>query len=283
MALMSATPDVQGHRGARGVLPENTIAGFRHAVDAGCQGVELDVRLTADGHVVVWHDPTLQADKCLFTDRDYTGARVADLPLAPLRTVDVGSRTLAAYPEQRAEPGAGIVTLPELFDACADAATLWWTVEVKCDPTDPGEAATRRRLTEGVVAAIDGAGVPDRSYVHSFDWAVLDIAREIAPHLLRSALAVVGHTYAAGSAWLGSVAFEDHGDDLAAAAAQTGAVCLSPLHLSVTPQLVARAHQLGLVVLPWTVNTEDELLRMVQCGVDGLVTDYPARALAVLG
>lgn len=273
--------DIEGHRGARGLVPENILPSFLAAIDAGATGVELDVRLTADGEVVVWHDPTLQADKCLSAE-GLVGARVDELTLAQLRTVDVGTLTLPAFPEQRPAPGASISTLAELLDACAERAPdLWWTIELKVDPSDPREAATRRQLVEGVLQAIHDGRVEDRCFVHSFDWAVLDLARDLDPDLLRSALAVVGHTYRPGSEWLGSVRWEDHGDDLAAAAAAIGAHVVSPHFLSCDRPFVQRAHELGLGVLPWTVNEPEDLRRMIDVGVDGLVTDYPDRAQAI--
>ena len=93
---MSAWPhvplDLQGHRGARGLAPESTIASFDAAIAHGVTGIEFDVRLTGDGEVVVWHDPTLEAAKCVFEGEDLTEALVADLTLAQLRSVDVGRR-----------------------------------------------------------------------------------------------------------------------------------------------------------------------------------------------
>jgi len=274
--------DVEGHRGARGLVVENTIPSFRAAIDVGVTGVELDVRLTADGHVVVWHDATLDPEFCVFGEHDLAGARVDELTLAQLRTVDVGSRTRPAFPRQRAAPGERIVTLPELLQACADATDLWWTIELKVDPTEPREVRTRHTLVEGVLAAVHHAGVGGRCFVHSFDWATLESARELDPGLLRSALAVVGVTYAPGSPWLGSIQHEDFGADLAGAAAAVGAQVVSPLHSSCDEVFVARAHALGLAVLPWTVNADEDLLRMRALGVDGLVTDDPDRAVALL-
>lgn len=274
---------VQGHRGARGLVPENTVASFLAAVESGCAGVELDVRLTADGQVVVWHDPTLQADKCTFTGADLTGARLDELTLEQLRAVDVGSRTVAAYPRQRPVPGAGIVTLAELFATVAPVAPqLWWTVEVKVDPTDPREVATRHRLVEGVIAAIRGSVVAERTLLHSFDWAVLELGRQLDPGLTRSALAVAGATYAPGSPWLGPVRYEDHGTDLPGAAAAVGARVVAPHYLSCTREFVTRAHELGLAVLPWTVNGDSDLVRMREVGVDGLVTDVPDIAVRLM-
>jgi glycerophosphoryl diester phosphodiesterase len=276
--------DIQGHRGARGLVPENTIPSFLTAIDAGVTGVELDVRLTADGHVVVWHDPTVQAEKCLSTGQDYTGARIDDLTLAQLRTLDVGTQTLPQFPEQRPVPGAHIPTLAEVFAACAEAAPdVWWTIELKVNPTDRREVASRRRLLEGVIAAVHDAGVSRRCFVHSFDWAVLDLARQLDPDLPRSALVKVGGTYHPDSEWLGSVRWDAHRDDIPAAVAEAGAHVVSPDVSSVDETLVARAHELGLAVLPWTVNDEADLRRVIAAGVDGVVTDYPDRARAVLG
>jgi glycerophosphoryl diester phosphodiesterase len=274
--------DVEGHRGARGLAPENILPSFLAAFEAGVTGVELDVRLTADGQVVVWHDPTLQPDKCR-SDVGLVGARVDELTLAQLKTVDVGSLTLADFPWQRPAPGAQISTLGELLADCArPAPDVWWTIELKVDPTDPRERATRRQLVEGVLQAIHDGGIEERCFVHSFDWAVLDLARELDPTLLRSALAVEGHTYHEGSVWLGSIRWEDHGPDLAGAAAALGAQVVSPHFLTCDRPFVERAHELGLGVLPWTVNEPEDLRRMVELGVDGLVTDYPDRAVSIL-
>lgn len=273
--------DVEGHRGARGLAPENVLPSFLAAFAAGVTGVELDVRLTADGQVVVWHDPILQADKCVSYE-GLVGARVDALTLAQLKSVDVGSLTLPAFPDQQPAPGARISTLAELLADCADVAPhVWWTIELKVDPRDPRELATRRQLVEGVLEAIHRGGIADRCFVHSFDWAVLDLARELDATLLRSALAVVGQTYRQGSEWLGSVRWEDHLDDLPGAAAALGAQVVAPHFSSCDQPFVERSHELGLGVLPWTVNEPDDVRRMIDVGVDGLVTDYPDRALAI--
>lgn len=275
--------DVEGHRGAAGLAPENTVAGFLAAFEAGATGVELDVRLSADGHVVVWHDPTLRADKCR-SDAGLVGARVDELTLAQLQTVDVGSLTAPEFPHQRAAPGARILTLLQLLEACGDwAPDVWWTIEVKVDPTDHRSRATRSQLVEEVMAVVHRVGVARRCFIHSFDWAVLDAARDLDPGVLRSALAEVGDTYRPGSAWLGSVRWEDHRDDLAGAAAALGAHVVAPDFGACDRDFVTRAHDLGLGVLPWTVNEPDDQHRMVEIGVDGFITDYPDRALALLG
>lgn len=266
---------VQGHRGAGGLFPENTLDAFHAARENGCAGIELDVRLSADGQPVVWHDEVLDPAKCRFADPAHAGARVDQLSLAQLRTVDVGSQTAPEHPMQQPAPGAGIRTLAEVFAALQDSPHLGWTVEIKVDPTDPAQLRTRHTLVEAVIATIREAGVADRALIHSFDWAVLELAAALADDLPRSALAMAGYNYFPASPWLGSVGFEAHRWDLSAAAVAAGAQVVSPYHLWCQAELVDRAHELGLGVLAWTVNTAQESARLRALGVDGVITDRP--------
>ena len=275
--------DVEGHRGAKGLVVENTLASFAAAYDAGVTGVELDVRLTADGEVVVWHDPVLLPLKCLSTGPDLVGARVADLTLAQLRTVDVGSQTLAGFPDQRTSPGARICTLDEvLAHGLERAPDVWWTIEVKVDPRDAGESGNRRRLLEGVLSSLHAAGLERQCFIHSFDWAVLELSALLAPTVTRSALVESGVTWVPGSPWTGSVVVGTTHEDVCDGAAAVGAQVISPEHVLVDEAFVERAHGAGLAVLPWTVNEAARMVELVEVGVDGLVSDYPDRALSVL-
>lgn len=275
--------DVEGHRGARGLVVESTLAGFEAAYDAGVTGVELDVRLTSDGAVVVWHDPVLDPAVCVPTGPDLLGARVDALTLDELRTVDVGSRTLPAFPGQQASPDARICTLDEVLSHGTERAPdVWWTIELKVDPRDAAESAGRRRLLEGVLESVHRAGLERHCFVHSFDWAVLELSAELAPDVLRSALVDGAVTWVPGSPLTGSVrAGETHGDVFAGAVA-VGAHVISPEHGLVDADFVVRAHAAGLSVLPWTVNDPARMVELVGAGVDGLVTDYPDRAVAAL-
>jgi glycerophosphoryl diester phosphodiesterase len=260
---------------------ESTLASFEAAYDAGVTGVELDVRLTADGEVVVWHDAVLLPEKCLPTGGDLIGARVVDLTLEQLRTVDVGSQTLEGFPDQRPSPGARISTLGEvLADGLERSPDVWWTIELKVDPRDAGESAGRRRLLEGVLASVHDAGLESQCFVHSFDWSVLELSAELAPDVLRSAL-VAAETWVPGSPWSGSVVVGES-QDMCEGAVAVGAQVISPAHELVDEGLVERAHAAGLAVLPWTVNDPERMVELVRAGVDGLVTDYPDRAVSVL-
>jgi glycerophosphoryl diester phosphodiesterase len=275
--------DVQGHRGAKGLVVENTMEGFRAAYEAGVSGIELDVRLSADGEVVVWHDAVLLPHKARSDTPGIIGSRVADLTLAQLRRVDVGSQTLEGFPEQRPASGAHIATLSEVLALAAERpSAVWWTIELKVDPHDPGEVASRRLLVEKVLECLREAGLESQSFVHSFDWAVLEISRDLAPAVARSALVEEGVTWVPGSAWTGSVRVGETHLDVCAGAAAVGAHVVSPEHVLVDEAFVARAHELGLGVLPWTVNDPGTMRALLEAGVDGLVTDYPDRAAVEL-
>lgn len=275
--------DIEGHRGARGLVVENTLASFAAAYDAGVTGVELDVRLTADGRVVVWHDPVLLPLKCLSTGPDLVGARVADLTLAQLRTVDVGSQTLEGFPDQRPSPEARISTLDEvLAHGLERAPDVWWTIELKVNPLDAGESGTRRRLLEGVLSSVHAAGLERQCFIHSFDWAVLELSARLAPAVIRSALVESSVTWVPDSPWTGSVRVGTSHEDVCEGAAAVGAAVISPEHVLVDDAFVERAHASGLAVLPWTVNDTKRMVELVEAGVDGIVSDYPDRALSAL-
>ena len=275
--------DIEGHRGAKGLVVENTLASFAAAFDAGVTGVELDVRLTRDGEPVVWHDPVLLPAKCVAAAPDLVGRRVAELTYAQLRAVDVGSKALPGFPGQRTSPGARIATLREVIGFGLERAPhVWWTIEVKVDPNDRAEAATRPLLVDGVLSVVRDLGVDTRCFVHSFDWAVLELARERAPEVARSALVEAGVTWVPGSRWTGSICVEEFGDDIAGGADAVGAHVISPEHVLVDEGLVRRVHGLGLGVLPWTVNDPERMRELVALGVDGLVSDYPDVAIGVL-
>ena len=275
--------DLQGHRGAKGLVVENTLESFTAAYAAGVSGVELDVRLSADGEVVVWHDAVLLPHKARSATPGLVGSRVADLTLAELRNVDVGSQTLEAFPGQRPSPGAHIATLAEVLALGRDhPSDVWWTVELKVDPTDPAVVASRSLLVEKVLACLHEAGLDDRSFVHSFDWAVLELSRDLAPAVARSALVEAGVTWVPGSPWTGSVRVGETHIDVCAGAAAVGAHVVSPEHVLVDEAFVSRARELGLGVLPWTVNDVGTMRALAEAGVDGLVTDYPDLAAVVL-
>ncbi|MFA1548874.1 glycerophosphodiester phosphodiesterase family protein [Actinomadura chokoriensis] len=270
---MISTVEVHGHRGARGLRPENTLPGFVHALDLGVDAVELDVGLTADGVAVLNHDQVLSPKNLADTgpvqpddpDFPYVGKPIRELTLAQIRTVDAGGALL---------PGTGVPTLDEACTLLAPA-DLGLSVELKTDPTWTDEEV--ELFTATVVDVLRSHALTHLARILAFDWRVLAEARRHYPEVSRVAL-LERKTLMPDTRWLAGLSPADP----VAAALAVGATAVSPEHAMTTPGLVEEAHALGLPVIVWTVNDHEDMSRFVKYGVDAIVTDYPDRLQRVL-
>jgi glycerophosphoryl diester phosphodiesterase len=282
--------DLQAHRGGRGEWTEESLAAFAKSLKLGVTTLELDTHLTEDGKVIVWHDDTIQANKCVDTapaapgdaEFPYVGDRVADLSLAQIKTLNCGFKQLPGYPEQQVIEGNRIAELKDVFQLVRDtgARKVRFNVETKVEDGQAGGEGSVA-LTKAVVTEIYMAGMSGRTTVQSFDWSTLNYTRKIAPQLPVVALS-------SGDAWLqvgkpgaapelGGIDIDDYDGSLAKAAKAKGYDVISPAFASVTPKMIAEAHEFGLPVIPWTVNTTADMARLMDLGVDGFITDYPTR------
>jgi glycerophosphoryl diester phosphodiesterase len=285
---------LHGHRGARGVWPENTLLGFQSTFDLGVPVVELDVLLTKDNVAVVTHNPTLMAA----TTRDHQGQwitsetlKVSDFTHKELRRFDVGGiRPNSAYahcfPEQAFLFEHPIPTLDEVAKlACRPTyKNVWLNIEIKSTPLVNGLTPPPADLAEQVIKVIADNGLSGRVIVQSFDWRVLLELEKMAPNIPRSHLTylenaapVMQPNIYANSPWMaGSTTNTDH-SNLCDVISGLGGKIWSPFHENIQPEQVARAQELGLVVNAWTVNEIADIDRVIDAGVDGIITDYPAR------
>jgi glycerophosphoryl diester phosphodiesterase len=287
--------EAHGHRGARGLRPENTLPGFAHAFEIGVHAVELDVGLTADGVVIVNHDQMLSALTCCDTGPawpgdpqfPYVGRKLRELTLAQIKTVDAGVRQAFAADTdplvltQLPIPGT---TMPTLAEVCAlldryDSRRINLAVELKTDPSWSYDEV--EHFVAAVAEVLESGGVTRRARLLGFDWRVLVAARQVAPRLRRVALVeektLIGSP-GSGSPWLAGL---DPSDWMAGAVA-IGANVLSPEHTLTTPEVVDDAHALSLPVTVWTVNDTTDMARFIEYGVDAIVTDYPDRLRVVM-
>lgn len=295
---MPTRPAIIGHRGARGECPENTIAAFRHAFGLGLGSIEIDVRCTRDGVVIVTHDPRLSADLVrdgagnwltaagpLLAATDY-----ADISACDVGAIRPGSELAATFPDQEARPGQRIPRLENVLDLIAEEEAENGTVprhvliEVKSDPVEPVLAASADRCVRAVCSRVRARGLTDRITLLSFDWHVLATAARVAPDIARAYLTRAAGasdeqaTLFGGSPWIdGEVT-----GDVAGLIARRGGTAWAPHYGDIDAAAVAAAHARGLRVLVWTVNAPADLRAMAGCGVDGVITDYPTRAMAVL-
>ncbi len=291
--------DLQGHRGARGLAPENTLAGFTRAMEVGVSTLETDLAVTRDGVVVISHDPHLNPDLTRDARGDWLtgrGPAIRTLSWATLQTYELGrinpaSKYAQQFPSQVAVDGQRFPTLAQVYALAAAGPTprMRFNLETKITP-DSGDAvvepATFARLT---VAAIRAAGAADRSTVQSFDWRTLLEVRRIAPEIATACLTIespnfdtVQRSAYAASPWHAGLDLRRYDGSIARLVAAAGCSTWSMFWRNAAAIEIAHARALGLKVIPWTVNDPAEMARLIDLSVDGIITDYPDRLRQVL-
>jgi glycerophosphoryl diester phosphodiesterase len=268
------------HRGGAGLRPENTLAACAHALALGADGLEIDVRLSRDGEVVVFHDT---APDPAHVRREggarLSGAsrRVRELSLQELRRFDVG------WPRESASgvtvPGERIPLLSELLDFLGDLpGTPLLLIELKTDfhtlaPLDPHE------LTDAVLGVLKGrAGIP--FHLMSFDWRCLTRAMKSLPSGRCVFLTAPGVT--SGEApWFAGHSPARFGGSAIEAIRALGGVHWGPHFGQLGTETVNEARQAGFEIATWTVNEVSDMKHIQTMAIDCLITDFPDRALSL--
>jgi glycerophosphoryl diester phosphodiesterase len=301
IALMSAHAaafDLQGHRGARGLAPENTLPAFARALSIGVTTLEMDAGLTEDDVVVVAHDRRLNPDIVRGADGRWLAGRtpaIRELTFRELQRYDVGrikpgSDYSRRFPDQRRQDKVRIPTLEEVFELTRHARNgeVRFNVETKISPEAPEDSADPETFTRALIKVIRDNGMAGRTTIQSFDWRTLALVQKEAPEIATSylssqqqALDNIQAGHREDSPWTAGVRFRDHGSVPKMVKAAGGKIW-SPNYVGLTEPLVKEAKSLGLAVLPWTVNDRAEMERLIDWGVDGIITDYPDRLREVL-
>lgn len=309
------------HRGGSGLWPENTLEAFARAIEAGADGIELDVHLSRDGVLVVHHDESLKPAIARGPDGKWLERPtplLKALSFAELQAYDIGrlrpgSRYGARYPEQSAIDGARIPKLEDVYALVKARARPGFVlyVELKTALLDLTQSAAPEPLAEAAVALARASGMASRTVFVSFDWRALAHTKKIAPEIrnafttlpffqidpedpsaardapgsddfrLRAASAA-GAPWAAGFDWR-------HEKGTHFAERMLRAIGAGPAdgwfawHGDVTAETAALAKSLGLAVSCWTVDEPDEMRRLAALGVDAILTDRPDRLKATLG
>lgn len=275
-----------------GVWPANSREGAVACNAAPIDGIEIDVHLTADGHVVAHHDYGLAADHSRLGGAwlDAPGPLLRDISLAELRAYDVGrarpgSKLAERYPDRPGQDGVLVPTLPELLAILAQAPgpKRWIFVEIKTDPADYRESADPERLLDATLADLDAAGWADRAKIIAFDWSVLRRLATLRPDMPSAHLTVpevmkpkIRRDADGRSPWHDGCDPERFdGSELRAIQAHGGREW-SPHLADVTPERVAEARDLGLAVGIWGVSRAEDIAAMTALGVDALTVSGPA-------
>lgn len=266
---MGQSPVIQGHRGCRGLYPENSLPAFQHALKMGVTVLEMDVCLSADGQVYVSHEPYMNPSYASFPD----GKPVTDASInlfqktyAEIKLFDVGSRGNKLFPEQvrlaTYKPLLSeVLALGEAF-ARKSGRPVYYNIEIKSEPIEYGKSqpATVKEFADRVWSVISNHISPSSLILQSFDFAVLHYWKTAINKGRISAL-VEKETPEQMLASLGFV------PDI-----------FSSSHKFLTKDQIDFCHLKGMQVIPWTINTTSEMQQFSDWQVDGIITDYPNRA-----
>jgi glycerophosphoryl diester phosphodiesterase len=255
--------DVQGHRGCRGLFPENTMPAFRAALELGVTTLELDLQTTRDRVLVVHHDQKLNPSRCVRDDGSpIPSTAIMELDYSDLADIDCGRRPDRKFPEMQTVTEARIPRLEEVLTLARDAAyPVRLSIEIKLQRQ--AHAIPLDEFAELFVKTVREFGLEERTIVQSFRPEALRAVGELAPEIDRAILVRQSSAY-------------DR------AIADSGATILSPRFDGLQQADVERFRERGIAVIPWTVNKPNSIRRMIDWGVDGMISDYPDRVLEIL-
>ncbi len=281
---------VVGHRGARGVLPENSMIGFDFSLSIGVPLLEFDVVLTADDVPVITHNHRLHASSFRDTNGLFLSGeepKVSSLTFEQIQQFDIGrldghSAYGQRFPDQAQLDGVRVPRLIDLLDLVAEQkyGDAYLMLELKSDPDLAHDALYRENFVKRVLQEVRAKGLSTRAVLHSFDWNLLEECQRQAPDMPSSYLTQLPENeddVGEDSSKAVCPDFRGRRDEIPLLVKQAGGSLWCPYYADVTAENVALAKELGLCVAVWTVNEHEEISRMIDLRVDAIVSDYPGR------
>jgi len=264
--------DKEGHRGTRGLMPENTIVAMKKAVDLGVTTLEMDASFTSDGQVILSHEPffnheiTTKPDGSFVTESEEKNLNIYHMTYAEVKTYDVGLKPHPRFPQQQ-KIAAVKPLLQEVIDTikayCRQKGVPLpqFNIETKSQPaTDDVYHPAPAAFVEGLMAVIKKENTEALTIIQSFDFRTLRYLHEHYP-AMRTAMLIEGYDKRSLEEQLTDLGFTP--------------TIYSPAFELLTKEVVETCHQKNIKVIPWTVNTITEMKVLVDMGVDGIITDYP--------
>jgi glycerophosphoryl diester phosphodiesterase len=272
--------DVQGHRGCRGLLPENTIPAFLHAVDLGVNTLELDVVLSNDGKVVVSHEAFLNPSICLDAEgnriRKDTVVNIYRMDYVQIAKCDCGSIGNPRFPEQEKIEAykpllVDVITAVKEHCAKNNQPLPHFNVEIKSNAKHVFMYHPAISVFADAVVEVLQSNLEAHTYnIQSFDVLTLQYVHRTYPDVKLAYLVE-------DSGFRTPKQVEQEIENLGFTPQIYS--CYYPM---LTDSVVTQLHNLGVAVIPWTINEEDDMISMMNMGVDGIITDYPNRLIALL-
>ncbi|ANE49486.1 glycerophosphodiester phosphodiesterase family protein [Flavisolibacter tropicus] len=261
----------EGHRGSRGLMPENTIPAMKKGVDLGANVVEVDVYLTKDEKVLVAHDPYVNVNHSLFEDgrsipsNEATNYVWHQMNYSDIRKFDVGSKPYSAFPQQD-KIKVSMPLLAELIDSVEHYTTskglpgVIYNIELKTSKRydSLGYNATPATLVDAVIEVVKNTSIGNRFYIQSFDVRPLQEVKKKFPGVR------IGFLTDADQAFETNLQVLGFQPDI-----------YSPSFRLVTPTLIKQCHDRKMKIIPWTVNDQEKIKQLIGWGVDGIITDFP--------
>lgn len=268
--------DIQGHRGCRGLLPENSIPAMLRALELGVTTLELDIVISKDQQVVVSHEPYLSPEICLNTDGneltgDRTSLNIYQMDYEEIKSYDCGSKFVERFPNQKKVSVfkpllADLLDETEAYIKENKLASINYNIETKISPKGDNLFHPKpKEVVDLLMGVIEAKGIQDRTTIQSFDVRSLQYAHDQYPEMEL-------------------VLLVENEDGLEINLDRLGFVpeVYSPYYQFVTTDLVKSCREKGMKLIPWTVNEESDIRQIIEYGVDGIISDYPDRVLAII-
>jgi len=249
--------EIHGHRGARGNYPENTLTGFKYAIENDIDILELDLQLTKDDEIIIYHDKNINPDICINGIGDIP---IKSLTLNDIKKYDCATKLNISFPLQKSIPKEQIPTFKELLEMVNKNYNkpIQYNVEIKTTP-ELDSADEVKHFVNMLVNIIDKYDLTNKIIVQSFDKRALKYIKTINPIIKTSLL----------------IENEQIDNNVILLAKELNVNIISPDFVLLDKKIINDVHTAGFKVIPWTINDIDTLKKMIEYKVDGVITDYP--------
>lgn len=264
--------DIEGHRGCRGLMPENTIPAMMKALELGVTTLEMDAVITKDKQVILSHEPffnheiTTGPDGKFVTEQDERNLNIYKMTYAQTQTYDVGLKPHPRFPNQKRLKASKpllkeVIENVEAYHKLNGGRTVFYNIETKTQPaTDGTFHPSPGDFVNTLMGVVNGANISDRVIIQSFDFRTLQVLHRRFPAVKTAALVED---------------FDKRSLDEQLKALSFKPTIYSPHYSLVNKELIAKCHELQIKVIPWTVNDKAKIDELKALGVDGIITDYP--------